>query len=151
MKTAICPISNKRINENIARINAVLTVALLAVYVATLNVFVIAFLLFDFLLRALELSKYSPLALISRKINELFKIPSKTINAGPKLFAARVGLLFSFLIFFSAIIGWSSGALVLAVVFGICAFFEAAFAFCVACEIYPFVYRIFYKTEVVGR
>ena len=150
MKTAICPISYKRINENVARGNAALTVILLASYLATSNLVFIAFLLFDFLLRAFELSKYSPLTFLSGKFNETFHIPAKTINAGPKIFSARIGFVFSVLILVSALFGWNSAALVFAAIFGVCAFLEAAFAYCVACEVYPFVYRLFYKSEVLG-
>ena len=150
MKTAICPISYKRINENVARGNAALTVILLASYLATSNLVFITFLLLDFLLRALELSKYSPLAFLSRKFNEIFHIPKKSINAGPKIFSARIGFVFSTLILISALFGWSSAALVFTAVFGVCAFLETAFAYCIACEVYPFVYRLFYKSEVLG-
>lgn len=57
MKTAICPISDKRINENTARGNAFLTVLLLTAYVLTSNLLIPAFLFADFLLRSSELSK----------------------------------------------------------------------------------------------
>ena len=89
MKTAFCPISDKKINENIARSNAFLTVIFLIFFVLTSNPLVIAFLLFDFLLRSLELSGYSPFTVLSKNINRIFKIKPVIINAGPKRLAAR--------------------------------------------------------------
>ncbi|MHB9056300.1 MAG: DUF4395 domain-containing protein [Paludibacteraceae bacterium] len=146
MKTAICPISDKRINENVARGNAFLTVGFIIAYLLTVNPFFIIFLLLDFFLRSVELSKYSPLAFLSGKINYLLNLHPKIINAGPKIFAARIGVVFSSLILISFLAGWQTTALILSVAFGICAFLEAVFAFCIACEIYPFVYRLFYKS-----
>jgi hypothetical protein len=145
MKTAICPISDKRINENTARGNAFLTVLLLAAYMLTSNLLFPAFLFADFLLRSLDLTKYSPFAFLSTKINQLLKINPKIINAGPKIFSARIGVVFSLLILLTALPGWQAVAMVLTTVFLICAFLEAVFAFCVACKIYPFFYRLIYK------
>ena len=148
MKTTFCPISNKKINENVARGNAIQTVILLVIFALTLSPIVIGFLFIDFLLRGLELSKYSILATLSKRANFLFIIKPHVINAGPKIFAARIVLLFSAIIFVSTLLGWNIIALVFAGIFGFCAFLEGFFAFCIACEIYPFVYKLFYKEEV---
>ncbi len=148
MKTAICPISDKRINENTARGNAFLTVLLLTAYVLTSNLLIPAFLFADFLLRSSDLSKYSPFAFISAKINQWLKIKPKYINAGPKVFSARIGVVFSLSVLISSLLGWKTSVLIFSVIFGICAFLEAVFAFCVACKVYPFVYRLYFKPEI---
>ncbi len=149
MKTyAICPISDKRINEHVTRSNAFLTVLLLVSYVLTSNLFIIAFLLADFLMRAVELPKYSVLAIVSQKLVQLLSLKPKLINAGTKIFAARVGLVFSVAILVSAVFGLQTLSFVLVGVFGICAFLEAAFGFCVACQIYPFIYKLLYHVKL---
>jgi hypothetical protein len=144
----LCPISDKRINEKVARGNAVLTVLFLALYLFTTNTFVIAFLLIDFLLRGLELSQYSPFAIISKKVTQLLAIKPKLINAGPKVFAARIGVFFSASILLAATLGFNTTALVLTGIFGICAFLEAAIGFCVACQIYPLLYKLYYESKL---
>jgi len=147
MKTyAICPISDKKINEHVARTNATFTVLFLLLYVFSSNVFIIAFLLIDFLLRSVELSQYSPLAIASRYTVKLLQLKSKPINAGPKIFAARIGLFFNTVILFSTLVGFNAVSFV--VIFGICAFLEAAFGFCLACEVYPFVYKLTYRAKL---
>lgn len=152
MKTyALCPISNKKINERIARSNAILTVFLLGLYVLTANVFIIVFLLLDFFLRSAELSKFSPLAFVSGYIARMLKFKPKLVNAGPKIFAARIGVLFNAGILLAILFGSNTLALTLTAVFGTCAFLEGAFAFCVACQIYPFVYRLFYDSKLVSQ
>jgi ABC-type proline/glycine betaine transport system permease subunit len=145
---AICPISDKRINENVTRSNAFLSVALLVSYVFTGNLFIIAILLIDFFFRAVELPQYSLLAIVSKKLVQLLSIKPKLINAGTKIFAARIGLFFNVAILISALVGLNSVSYVLVGIFGVCAFLEAAFGFCVACQIYPFVYKLFYQSKL---
>jgi hypothetical protein len=153
MKTyALCPISDKKINERVARLNAIFTFSLLILFIITSKIFVISFLLIDFALRSAELSQYSPLAILSRNILKLFNIKPKLVNAGPKIFAARIGVAFSFGVLLStAFGGWNIVGISLISLFGVCAFLEGVFGLCVACQIYPFVYKLFYHTKLVGE
>ena len=144
--TAICPISNNRINEKVARGNAFLTVLVITAFLLTSNLLLIMLLLVDFMLRGLELTKYSPFTIISARIVKILGLRTIMINAGPKLFAARIGILFSLCILVSVLSGINLAAYIFASVFGICAFLEAFFGYCIACRIYPFVYRAFYST-----
>ena len=142
----LCPISIKRINENVARANAYLTVGFLTAYLLTSNLLIIGFLLVDFLVRGLELSQYSPFAIASKKVVQLVALKPKFINAGPKIFAARIGLFFSVSILVTALLGFNAVSAVLALVFGVCALLEAVVGFCLACQIYPIVYKLYYST-----
>ncbi|MBP1663507.1 MAG: CDP-alcohol phosphatidyltransferase [Bacteroidetes bacterium] len=142
--TAVCPVSDKRINENIARTNALFTVLFLLVYLFTSNEILIISLLIDFLLRAFELSVYSPFAILSAKLVRFLNIKPKIVNAGPKLFAARIGAFFSLAILVTLIAGLDVAAYILTAVFGLCASLEGFFGYCIACLIYPWFYRVFY-------
>ena len=144
---ALCPVSDKMINERVARINGVFTLALLIVYGVTQNIIPVLFLAFDFLLRSSEYSKYSLVAISSKSIVRYFGFTENIINAGPKIFAARLGFLFSALIIFSSLFGAWIPALTLAGLLGLFSLLEAAFGLCVACEIYPFAYRFLYKMK----
>lgn len=151
MKTyAICPISNKKINETVARLNGFFTVLFLLTFAFTGNILVISFLVIDFLLRSTDLSKYSIFAILSKSIARNLALKENFINAGPKIFAARIGLVFSISILFSALLGFSTAAYVFTAVFGLCAFLEAAFGLCVACEIYPLVYKLTYQSKIAS-
>ncbi len=51
MKTyALCPISEKKVNERVARVNATFTVLLITGFLITQNIFFVAFLAIDFFL-----------------------------------------------------------------------------------------------------
>jgi len=148
MKTNnLCPISDSKTDEHVARLNALFTVITLIAFLLTYNMFTILLLLTDFTLRGTENSRYSIFAIVSKQLVKTFGIQKKPVNSGPKIFAARIGILFSLLVFVSTIFGFDTVAQVFAIVFGICAFLEAAFGFCVACRIYPFVYRLSYRTD----
>jgi hypothetical protein len=69
------------------------------------------------------------------------------INAGPKFFAARIGLLFSSLIVISFVFSSFLSAYSLTGVLLLFSFLEGFLGICVACGIYPFVYRVLYKVK----
>jgi len=89
---ALCPVSDKRINERVARINGAFTVLLLLLSALTQSIIPVIFLAIDFLLRASDYSRYSLLGISSKGIVRYFGLNENIINAGPKIFAARLGL-----------------------------------------------------------
>jgi hypothetical protein len=145
MKTfALCPISDKKVNEHVARISAIITLLLLLGFIVTHNIYAIVFLVIDFFLRSAGFSKFSPIAISSQNIVKWLNVKNHFINAGPKILAARIGLILSGLIIISLMIQFSSVSLVIAGIFGLFSFLEGAFGFCVACKIYPYMYSFLY-------
>jgi hypothetical protein len=144
---ALCPVSDKKVNERVARINGIFTVLLIVVSGLTRSIIPVIFLATDFYLRSFDFARYSLVAVSSRGIVSYLHLNATMINAGPKIFAARIGLILSSLIitlfFFHAYLP----ALSVAGILGLFSFLEGAFGICVACEIYPFVYRFFYKVR----
>jgi len=115
MKTyALCPISEKKVNERVARVNATFTVLLITGFLITQNIFFVAFLAIDFFLRTADRAKYSLVAISSKNIIKYLQVKELMINAGPKIFAARIGLILSGLIIISHILNVKIPALVIA-------------------------------------
>ena len=141
----ICPISTQKTDENSARFIGAFTLLTLVIFLFSNSLVPLLLLIIDFSLRASELSKYSILAIISKYLRSFLNINSKFVNAGPKVFAARIGLIFSVLILVCYIFEMNTATLILTFVFGFCAFLESSFGFCVACKIYPYVYKLFNK------
>lgn len=77
---------------------------------------------------------------------KLLSLEELFINVGPKIFAARIGLVFSVVILFASATEMHFTALAFAFVLGLFSFLEAAFGICVACKIYHFLYRLIYNT-----
>lgn len=140
-----CPISTNKIDENIARINGALTLTTIIIFLISNSLVPILLLITDFTLRSAELSKYSLFANISKIVKSLLSIESRVVNSGPKIFAARIGLVFSVLISISFLLEINELILTLLLIFGICAFLESALGFCVACKVYPLVYKLIYN------
>lgn len=148
MKTiAFCPISYKRIDEHVARLNGGFTLLLLVLFTVTSNILPVIFLLADFALRSGRFSRFSLIGYLSRKIAGILSLKPVLINSGPKIFAARIGLVFNLAIILSTLLGLSNLALVITGVFGTCAFLESAVGYCVACQFYPFVYKLTYHAK----
>src|SRR4051812_8960278 len=104
MRGLICPISPLRVNENVARVTAFLIVILVALYIFFPNPYLPLFLGIDFYIRGFTSLRYSPLSWLAAKINAIFQWPVLMTDKAKKIFAARVGFLFSaaILIFFFA-------------------------------------------------
>ena len=143
----ICPVSNKKINETTARFTAFLSFTLLIVFIVTTIEIFLWFLAVDFFIRALAMGKYSLLAALSKQLYNITRKSSAMLNAGPKIFAARIG----FFLCAAAILFWytpmGSISILLLSVLALFCFLEAVFGFCMACVIYPFLYRIVYRSD----
>jgi hypothetical protein len=144
---AVCPVSDKKVDEHVARVNGIFAVLLLIIFVLTQSIIPVIFLAADFFIRSSDFSKYSLIANSSKEIVRYFGLQQNLINAGPKIFAARIGLIFSCLIIISFVLSSFLPAYSLAGVLLLFSFLEAAYGICVACEIYPFVYRVLYKVK----
>ena len=140
-----CPITENKINERIARSNAVLSLMLITAFAFTQNILLIVFLAVDFLLRAIPYTRYSLVAITSRSVVKCIPIDDHMINAGPKIFAARVGTLITGLIAIFMAFSLNYLSMALTGLLGIFSFLEGAFGICVACKIYPYFYSILYK------
>ena len=143
LKNTFCPISDKQINEHSSRLIAAFVVVLLIVYVFSSNIFVMLFLVYDFLMRSVQKPKFSLLAILSKQL--LQKTKPHLINAGPKIFSARIGFVFTFLISVSHLFSMEVLAYVFTAIIGICALLEASIGFCVGCKLYPFVYKLVHR------
>jgi len=131
-----CPVDFVTINENKARLTAFFVLVLSVVYL-TISLWVImAYLLFDFALRALNLGKYSLLGFLSDAVIKQLNIKNKPVDRAPKRFAAWVGFIFTLAILISFFSHLTIIAVSLAVVLSFFAFLESFFGFCAGCYVY---------------
>jgi len=146
-KNAFCPVSEKKVNNAVVRTHAIINVVILIALLLSPNIYLALFLLSDFLVRIINFPRLSVVGITARFIVNKFQIKGKLENAGPKLFAARIGLLFTAVIATSLILGSPATAIAFAGVLALFSFIEGAFGFCVACMIYPFVHQLFYRAN----
>jgi len=155
-----CPISGKRRDNNIARLVAgqVLIIAIVlrglvawpnrigAAYQPGAVTNVIALILalalaVDFAIRGLWSPRYSPLALVGRGVSSGLKLKPKMTDAAPKIFAARIGLVMALTAAILIIAGLHTAAQIVLVILSVAAFLEAAFSFCLGCQVYSLLPR----------
>jgi len=139
MNYLICPVSSDRIPEAAPRLTALFVILTLILYVISGALFLLVFLLCDFLIRGYGNSRYSLLARLSGFVIKQLGVTSALIDKAPKVFAARLGVVFVLLILMSHIwsadlvgIGLSAGLILFAMA-------ECVLNFCVGCYVYVLV------------
>lgn len=138
----VCPITNKFIDEKVARINAAITVLLTTLFITLGWWGALLILIVDFTIRGFIDSKYSIFCIVSKKIIQLLGITSKMMNAGPKIFAAQIGLFLALTALIAYWLGLSVVSYSAAGVLLFFSFLESAFGYCVACKLHPYLRKI---------
>jgi hypothetical protein len=141
-----CPVDFVTINENQARLTAFQTLVWVIVWFFTGFAVISACLAIDFLVRAANYGKFSPLNIISGFLVRRLSIPNRPVDRAPKRFAAWVGFLFLTGIFVLSVFQLGLAAEILAGVLLIFAALEAFVRFCAGCYVYTF-----FKTLFPGR
>ena len=124
------------------RFGAVITTAVLATALATSNLWVIVAQAIVFAIGAFRGPQFTPYALIFKKIvKPRLKSAVITEDVRPPQFAQSVGLIFALVAIAGSISG-ISGLFVVALSFALAAaFLNAAFNFCLGCEMYVLLLR----------
>ena len=131
-----CPFSPKVFNERAVRLVAFFTLSLMVAGLFSSLKWVALFLCLDFFVRGFTDWPVSPLRALAKSIVKTLHLPPKMINAGPKIFAARIGCIFPSIIALAASMELDLVATVLAALLILLAGLEAFFSLCVGCHIY---------------
>ncbi|MBN2484916.1 MAG: DUF4395 domain-containing protein [Bacteroidales bacterium] len=149
MKNLICPVSNERIPENLPRITAFFVLSSLALYVYTQFVPVIALLAIDFIARGFGFNRYSIFNRLSVWAIGLLGTKGQNIDKGPKIFAARLGALFSGIILLFHFLGYENFSAVIAGMLFVLSTLECVAGFCVGCYVYTiFIVPLYQKHKL---
>lgn len=136
MKNQSCPISAELVNAKLTRIYSIITFLSISIYLFTPFKEVIFFSASDFIIRIFVGVKYSPICNLIKLSLKIGNVPSHMVNAGPKRFAAKIGLIFTVLMSISYILNLYYFSIILAVISFTAVGLEAIIGFCVACYIY---------------
>lgn len=143
-----CPITGNQRDNTVVRIVAGFTTVIgaFSIYLALNNnlptaTTIIALLAIDFIIRAFFAPKYSLLASIGRGIVSGLKLESNMVDAGPKIFAARIGVIFTLSATVLLSLNLVFAAAVVLIILLVCATLEALLNFCVGCAVYSILPR----------
>ena len=145
MKNLICPISDLRVNEYVTRISALLAIVVIVLAFVLNSVFLFAFLMADFFMRAFTEIKFSPISFVSHNVSNALSLSVKMIDKAPKIFAARLGFLMTTVIAGLFILNMPIASMIVAGLLIFFAALEFVFAICVGCMIYTYLVLPFYK------
>lgn len=124
------------------RWSAVITTVVLAIALVTSNLWVIAFQAVVFAIGAIRGPQFTPYAFIFKKlIKPRLKSEPTLEDVRPPQFAQTVGLGFALVAVIASVTG-AGGLFTVAVAFALAAaFLNAAFNFCLGCEMYLLILR----------
>ena len=140
----VCPISAVKVDNNVSRLTVFFNAVLLALFVITQSPFFVILCAVDYGIRVLGNPKYSPMRWIAANIASLLKWSVYLKDQAPKIFASRLGLLFSAggVIFFPFSLQIS---LIFAGILLVFATLDSVFDLCMGCLTYTYVVLPFYK------
>ncbi len=136
----ICPVVDRTTTEQAERLNALFSVIVVTASFLTSPVLV-ALLGIEYYIRGFTKAQ-SPVTKASLMVLDLFRTEKKTVNAGPKVFAARLGFIMCCVITASFIFGAYQITLAASTLFILLAFMESALNFCVGCHIYTLLKKL---------
>jgi hypothetical protein len=143
-----CPIANATVDERAARLCALITLLPLGLSVVLASPWPALFLAIDFALRGFGARRASPVARLAQSLAGMLGLEPRRVNAGPKAFAAKLGLGFSMAVGLAFLFGREGIGLAAALPFSLCAILEGAWGFCVGCRLYQLWQRLRPSTEL---
>lgn len=135
----ICPVSSERVDENRVRATALGVVITMGFFLMTGWWIFPALLAVDFFIRAFTRITYSPISWLGHLLVSLLQTPPVWIDKAPKIFAARIGFLFSLLTLVGALLNLTLFSFVTASTLVLFAFMECGLNFCMGCWVYTYV------------
>jgi len=131
-----CPISTNRVDSNMVRVISFQVALFTVVLLITQESFFALVLLFDFLMRSLRLTNFSPFQIVGKFIITGWGIAPKLCDESPKRFALYLGLVISLFLVLLYAAGLTTFATAISFILLICALLETLFDFCIGCKIY---------------
>lgn len=131
-----CPISTRRVDSNMVRVISFQVALFTVILLITQESFFALVLLFDFLMRALRKSNFSPFHIVGNFVITGWGIAPKLCDESPKRFALYLGLVASLFLVALYVGGFTTFATTIAIILLICALLETLFDYCIGCKIY---------------
>lgn len=135
----LCPVSAERVDENRVRATAFGVLIIMGTFFITNHPVFPAMLVVDFYIRAFTKLKYSPLSWMASLLVRILGTKPVMIDKAPKIFAARIGLLLTFLTTAAALLGLTLLATIVGATLVLFSFLECGLNFCAGCWVYTYL------------
>ncbi len=135
-----CPIDEQLIDGHVVRLAGFFTFIFLLVGYFLPSIWLL--LLIDFALR-IKIIRFSPIVRLSKWLcHRVMHWPPEAINAEPKIFAAKIGFLFSLILTLSLMLPGRTVTLVTLALFLFAVSLETFFNYCLGCKIYQLLVEL---------
>lgn len=139
----VCPLIFRQIDGTLARISAVFVSFLVILFLSTMHIIFIYFIIIDFLMRLCGLKQYSLIQQLSILSKRIFSLKTDMTDAGAKRLAAGFGLFFMLLLIIEYHLKSDVLIFTTAAVFLMCSFLEIVFSYCIGCKVYFLIKKIY--------
>lgn len=134
-----CPISHRKIDENVARVKGFISLVILLSGIWFAPMWII--LLIEFAIRSIE-GQCSPIALLCKKFVKLMGWTPNYVDAAPRMFATRMGFVMSIVIVLGWVLSLDILIAIVLVMFTIAISLQTFLGYCVGCQIYSILLRL---------
>lgn len=133
-----------QVNKKVARLNAVwvFVFSMIFIFLPAWR-WIVFVLLVNFFVKGFFGPWYSPISQINKAILKALKVEPEMIFAPPKIFAAKIGFVFSLVASILYLLNYQVAAVVVISTLSLFAFLEFAFAFCMGCVAHDFINKTF--------
>ncbi len=137
-----CPITDKQLNEKSIRIGAGIVLFWAVSGIISHNIWIFIVLVVDFFIRGFTQYPISPVSFISKFVVKVFPFKPILVNAGPKIFAAKIGFLFCLTVSILYVKNLYLPGDIVAAVLCVCAVLESFFSVCLGCHFYTILLNL---------
>ena len=138
-----CPINFQTYDSTLSRISSFNIAVFIAIYLYTMQVGIIIFVLLDLFVRVFIDKRFSPVYYISLGIKRALQLDSVVKDSASKRLATYFGMLFSLLMILFSFLHYQEALFVVVGIYIFCLLLDAFFDFCLGCKIYYLIKKVY--------
>jgi hypothetical protein len=135
----VCPISSQRVDSYVSRTTVFLNAIAMAGFMVTGSLALLGIVVVDYGIRMMGLVEYSPVRMIALPITRALRMPTKTVDLAPKLFASRLGWMCAVAAGALWLAAMPTASLAIAGMFLVLMLADSLAGACLGCAIYTYV------------
>lgn len=138
-----CPLNFVQVDSSVARFSALLVALLVIIYLATSNIYILLYLVYDFSMKLFVTPKASLIMILAKLLKNSFRVQEKLVDGGAKRLAAFLGFFFVILLIIAHFLASPFVIFFLAAIFLLCSLLDVFFDYCIGCQIYFIIKKIY--------
>jgi len=138
-----CPLNFVQVDSNASRLSSLMVASLVIIYLATSIEFILYFLILDFSLKLFVNKNYSLLSTLAHALRRSLKMQEKFTDGGAKRLAGIFGLIFVSMLVITHFLNLDSLTYIVAGVFLSCSLLDVFINYCLGCQIYYIVKKLY--------